>query len=75
MHAQKGEPEPARERLEAVLAIVRRLGTRKDAEQDARLPRLFSRGAPGRRRTRRALRGHVTVQSREPVLLSLSSSL
>jgi hypothetical protein len=32
MHVQKGEPEPARERLEAALAIFRRLGARKDAE-------------------------------------------
>ena len=32
MHAQKGEPEPARERLEAALAIFDRLGARKDAE-------------------------------------------
>jgi tetratricopeptide (TPR) repeat protein len=32
MHAQKGEPGPARERLEAALAIFRRLGARKDAE-------------------------------------------
>jgi tetratricopeptide (TPR) repeat protein len=33
MHVQKGEPEPARERLEAALAIFRRLGARKDAER------------------------------------------
>ena len=33
MHAQKGEPGPARERLEAALAIFRRLGARKDAER------------------------------------------
>jgi len=33
MHAQRGEPEPARERLEAALAIFRRLGARKDAER------------------------------------------
>jgi transposase len=33
MHAQKGEPERARERLEAALAIFRRLGARKDAER------------------------------------------
>jgi tetratricopeptide (TPR) repeat protein len=32
MHARKGEPEPARERLEAALAIFRRLGARKDIE-------------------------------------------
>jgi tetratricopeptide (TPR) repeat protein len=32
MHAQKGEPGPARERLEAALAIFKRLGARKDAE-------------------------------------------
>src|SRR5205085_8521486 len=33
MYAQKGEPEPAWERLEAALAIFRRLGARKDAER------------------------------------------
>jgi tetratricopeptide (TPR) repeat protein len=33
MHARKGEPEPARERLEAALAIFRRLGACKDAER------------------------------------------
>jgi hypothetical protein len=33
MHAQKGEPQRARERLEAALAIFRRLGARKDAER------------------------------------------
>jgi tetratricopeptide (TPR) repeat protein len=33
MHAQKGEPGPARERLEDALAIFRRLGARKDAER------------------------------------------
>jgi hypothetical protein len=33
MHAQKGGPEPARERLEAALALFRRLGARKDAER------------------------------------------
>jgi transcriptional regulator with XRE-family HTH domain len=33
LHAQKGEPEPACERLEAALAIFRRLGARKDAER------------------------------------------
>jgi tetratricopeptide (TPR) repeat protein len=32
MHLQKGEPEPARKRLEAALAIFRRLGARKDTE-------------------------------------------
>jgi hypothetical protein len=32
MHVAKGEPGPARERLEAALAIFRRLGARKDAE-------------------------------------------
>jgi tetratricopeptide (TPR) repeat protein/transcriptional regulator with XRE-family HTH domain len=36
MHAQKGEPEPARARLEAALAIFRRQGARKDTEQVAR---------------------------------------
>jgi hypothetical protein len=33
VHAGKGEPGPARERLEAALAIFRRLGARKDAER------------------------------------------
>jgi tetratricopeptide (TPR) repeat protein len=33
MHAQKGEPEVARERLEAALATFRRLGARRDAVQ------------------------------------------
>jgi hypothetical protein len=33
MHVAKGEPGPARQRLEAALAIFRRLGTRKDAER------------------------------------------
>jgi hypothetical protein len=33
MHVRKGEPEPARQRLEAALAIFRRLGARKDAER------------------------------------------
>jgi tetratricopeptide (TPR) repeat protein len=33
MHLQRGEPGPAREQLEAALAIFRRLGARKDAEQ------------------------------------------
>jgi tetratricopeptide (TPR) repeat protein len=33
MHLQRGEREPARERLEAALAIFRRLGARKDAER------------------------------------------
>ena len=33
MHAQKGELGPARERLQAALAIFRRLGARKDAER------------------------------------------
>jgi predicted HTH transcriptional regulator len=33
IHLQKEEPEPARERLEAALAIFRRLGARIDAEQ------------------------------------------
>jgi Tfp pilus assembly protein PilF len=31
--AQKGEPRPARERLEAALAIFQQLGARKDAER------------------------------------------
>ena len=31
MNVQKGKPEPAGERLEAALAIFRRLGARKDA--------------------------------------------
>ena len=33
MLAQKGEPEPARERLAAALALFRRLGAHKDAER------------------------------------------
>ena len=33
MLARKGEPVPARERLEAALAIFQRLGARKDAER------------------------------------------
>src|SRR5207248_7959604 len=33
MHVAKGEPGPARERLQAALAIFRRLGARKDAER------------------------------------------
>ena len=33
MHVQKGELEPARKRLEAALAIFRRLDARKDVEQ------------------------------------------
>jgi tetratricopeptide (TPR) repeat protein len=33
MHVAKGEPGPARERLEAALAIFRRLDARKDAER------------------------------------------
>jgi tetratricopeptide (TPR) repeat protein len=33
LHVAKGEPVPARERLEAALAIFRRLGARKDAER------------------------------------------
>jgi tetratricopeptide (TPR) repeat protein len=33
MYLQRGEPEPAREQLEAALAIFRRLGARKDAER------------------------------------------
>jgi tetratricopeptide (TPR) repeat protein len=35
MHVQKGERGPARERLEAALAIFQRLGARKDAERVA----------------------------------------
>ena len=33
MHLQRGEPPQARERLEAALAIFRRLGARKDIER------------------------------------------
>src|SRR5207244_13627169 len=33
MHAQKGEVEPARERLKGALAIFQRLGARKDVER------------------------------------------
>jgi hypothetical protein len=40
MHAERGEPERARERLEAALAIFRRLGARKDIE---RVEQLLSR--------------------------------
>jgi tetratricopeptide (TPR) repeat protein len=37
LHVQKGEPEPAREKLEAALAIFRRLGACKDVEQTEQL--------------------------------------
>jgi hypothetical protein len=37
MHRQKGEPKPARERLEAALALFRRLGAHKDVEQTEQL--------------------------------------
>jgi hypothetical protein len=44
LHAQTGEPVPARERLEAACFIFRRLGSHKDSErtvQDlAALPQL-----------------------------------
>jgi hypothetical protein len=33
MHVARGEPGPARERLEVALAIFRRLGAREDAER------------------------------------------
>jgi len=33
MHLQKGEPQPARERLEAALTIFRQLGAGKDVER------------------------------------------
>jgi tetratricopeptide (TPR) repeat protein len=33
LHVQKGEQEQAREKLEAALAIFRRLGARKDSER------------------------------------------
>jgi tetratricopeptide (TPR) repeat protein/transcriptional regulator with XRE-family HTH domain len=33
LHLQRGEPQQARERLDAALAIFRRLGARKDAER------------------------------------------
>jgi tetratricopeptide (TPR) repeat protein len=33
MHLQKGEPEPARERLEAALTVFRRLGARREVER------------------------------------------
>ena len=36
MHAQKGEQEPARQRLEAAVAIFQRLGACKDAERTER---------------------------------------
>jgi tetratricopeptide (TPR) repeat protein len=35
LHVAKGQPVPARERLEAALAIFQRLGARKDAERVA----------------------------------------
>jgi tetratricopeptide (TPR) repeat protein len=37
LHRQRGEPQQARERLEAALAIFRRLGARKDVEQTEQL--------------------------------------
>jgi hypothetical protein len=33
MHVAKGEPGPARQRLEAALALFRRLGARLDVER------------------------------------------
>jgi hypothetical protein len=33
LHLQKGEPRPARERLEEALAVFRHLGARKDIER------------------------------------------
>jgi hypothetical protein len=33
LHVAKGEPVPARERLEAALALFQRLGARKDVER------------------------------------------
>jgi len=42
LHSKKGEPGPARERLEAALAIFRRLGARKDVERAEQL--LFTLG-------------------------------
>jgi hypothetical protein len=33
LHVQRGEPGPARERLEAALVIFQRLGARKDTER------------------------------------------
>jgi tetratricopeptide (TPR) repeat protein len=51
LHGQKGEPGPARERLEAALAIFQRLGARKDAERVeqalATLPNVPPRDAAG----------------------------
>jgi transcriptional regulator with XRE-family HTH domain/tetratricopeptide (TPR) repeat protein len=50
MHAQKGEPETARERLEVALAIFRRLGARRDAERvEQALTDLPQSHRPGRR--------------------------
>jgi tetratricopeptide (TPR) repeat protein len=37
LHVERGQPEPARERLEAAPTIFRRLGTRKDAERTEQL--------------------------------------
>jgi tetratricopeptide (TPR) repeat protein len=46
MYLQRGEPEPARERLEAALVIFCRLGARKDAERaESVLTALRLRGA------------------------------
>jgi hypothetical protein len=47
MHAQKGEPELARERLEAALAIFRRLGARKDVERAEQMLSTLQDAPPG----------------------------
>jgi tetratricopeptide (TPR) repeat protein len=46
MHAQKGEAEPARERLEAALAIFQRLGARKDVERVEQALSTLPSGSP-----------------------------
>ena len=47
MHRQKGAPGPARERLEAALAIFSRLGARKDAELTEQALTALSGTPPG----------------------------
>jgi tetratricopeptide (TPR) repeat protein len=47
MYRQKGEPGPARQRLEAALSIFRRLGARKDTERVEQALAATVRRAPG----------------------------
>jgi hypothetical protein len=50
LHVAKGEPGPARAQLELALAILRRLGARKDAERvEQALTDLQQYHRPGRR--------------------------